>query len=464
MEDFKAGLSGIRGIVGETLSDEAVFNLGLAFAGLYKGKILIGRDTRPSGKKFSRVLIEAVTKSGREAIDFGILPTPALLLLVKKMKAGGGIMITASHNPEGWNGLKFINSKGFFLNPQQFRKFLCSFKKNKSRFQYKALVSEKKFSAKTAKSCGIQALDSHIQAVIQHLDGELIKKRKFKVGIDPVNGAGAVITRKFLEKLNCRVFSINETPDGRFGRPPEPLSRNLKNLSRLVKKRHLDLGFAQDPDADRLALVSERGIPIGEEYTLPLAFKAWMKKFSQTAFKRKPAIVINLATTRMIDDVARGTNWKVWRTKVGEVNVVRKMKEIGALFGGEGNGGVICPSINWARDSLVGMGLILELLASSNQTISKLRDAIPRYHRFNDKIEVSSAKNKGIFSVFKKLIKKRTKNCKVSFSDGIRVEGENFWWLVRPSNTEPVIRIMGETKDKGKAETLLESLKKELKG
>jgi len=458
MENLKISLSGIRGVVGDTLTHESVFDLGLAFAKSCKGKILIGRDTRPSGEIFSRVLTEAIRRRGKESIDLGILPTPTVLLGVRKMKAGGGIIITASHNPPAWNGLKLVNSQGLFFNSQELKRFLDNLEKVKKGHREKAKPGRLKHS----KFYGSQVIDAHINAVLKQINQDLIKKRRFRVGIDPVNGAGVLVVRRFLEKLNCQVYSINENPNGKFGRPPEPLPQNLGGLSKLVKKHHLDLAFAQDPDADRLAVVSERGVPIGEEYTLALAFQGWLRRVKDKPLKNGRAIVINLATSRMVEDVAKEANWEVWRTKVGEANVIEKMKKIGASFGGEGNGGVICPLINWGRDSLVGMGLILEFIVYGDKTISELIGKMPRYHRFNAKIEISSSKIKKIFKVFTEELKPVLKKYKLSFSDGIRVEGKDFWWLVRPSNTEPVIRIMGETKSSQKSKALMESFKKRL--
>ncbi len=460
MENFKISLSGIRGIIGENLFRDTIFDLASAFSKFSRGKILIGRDTRPSGRQFSQTAIKAVKTTGRKAIDLGILPTPTVLLLVKKMRAAGGMIITASHNPSNWNGLKLVNSQGSFLNSRDLRRFLGHFEKLKKEQGHK---KEKLPLSKHVKFCGTKAIDTHIQTVLKHIDCQVIKKKGFRVGIDPINGAGAVISRKFLEKLNCRVFSINENPNGRFGRGPEPLPQNLMELSQLVKKHNLDLAFAQDPDADRLAIVSERGIPIGEEYSLALAFQGWLNRFEERRLQGKRTVVINLATSQMVEDMARKSDWKVWRTRVGEVNVVEKMKETGASFGGEGNGGVICPLINWGRDSFAGMGLILELAASSRKTIHQLTGELPGYYRFNDKVKISSSRGGEVFKVFKKKLKGQLKNCKVNFSDGIRAEGNKFWWLVRLSNTEPVIRIMGEAQTTHKAKALLSSLKRRLR-
>ncbi len=459
MEKLKISLSGIRGIIGEGLDDKFVFNLGMALAKSLKGKILVGRDSRPSGEKFSRLLIKAIEEAGGKVVNLGILPTPTLLLAVRKLKAGGGIIITASHNPSEWNGFKLVNSQGLFFNTRQFKGLLDNLEKINNRALNKTVKNIKV----NLKLYGEKVIEYHIQEVIKHIAAEKIKKMKFKVGIDPVNGAGAVISRNFLERLNCKVYSINENPDGNFNRGPEPLPQNLEHLSRLVKENRLDLAFAQDPDADRLAVVSNSGEPIGEEYTLALAFKGWLNNLIDKNIKVKKDVVVNLATSRMVEDIAQEAGWKVWRTKVGEANVVEKMKEIGASFGGEGNGGVICSLINPARDSIVGMGLILGLVASENRKISELKESIPRYYRFSEKIKISFLKNADVSKLLKKEFKPLFKNYMVNFTDGIRVAGENFWWLIRPSNTEPVIRIMGETKSHRESREMVEILKGELK-
>ena len=356
--------------------------------------------------------------------------------MTRKLKAAGSIIITASHNPREWNGLKFVRCDGTFLNASEAKKFYDIY--------YKTKPIPKKPTPKRKINFQKNAIDLHIKEVLKHLDVKSIRTRKFKVAIDYCNGTGAVSTPKFLKKLGCKVFPINTNPDGKFAHNPEPTPKNLAQLSKLVKRTKADVGFAQDPDADRLAVVSEAAKPIGEENTLTLAVKYVLSG------SKKQRVVVNLSTSRMIDDIAKEFSAKVYRTAVGETNVVNKMRKINAIIGGEGNGGVIYPAVNFGRDSFVAMGLILQYMAASKEKISKLVSLIPQYKMVKVKFECSAGKTPAIIS----RVKKKFGHQKINYLDGVRIDWPDSWVHIRPSNTEPIIRIIAEAKSINKARQL----------
>jgi len=439
-------VSGYRGIWGESLTEEIAFEYGLAFAKIIKNKggkkILVGRDTRKTGINILKSLICAFKKEGLKIEHIGIIPTPSILLLVKKLKYDGGIMITASHNPPEYNGLKFIMNTGLFASSKEIDSIENA--KENTDEDLSSLSQIKINENKTAKFQKI-----HIEEILKNINTNLIRKAKFKVALDPINGAGSVITQKLLKKLNCEVYVINGKENGKFTHGAEPLPKNLKQIAKAVKQSGSDIGFAQDPDADRLAVIDEKGKILSEEYTLVLAIK--------NIFSKKTSdVVVNMSTSRMNDDIVSALGKKVIRVKVGELNVVNKIIEIGAIIGGEGNGGVIYPKINMARDSLVGIALILELMAKEKKSISSIVNDIPRYILKKDKIIFRNNLNE----IYEKL---KLKWSKIHFNnlDGIRFDWKDYSWIhIRPSNTEPIIRIYSEAKDENRANYLIEEVKK----
>ncbi|MBN2041529.1 MAG: phosphoglucosamine mutase [Spirochaetes bacterium] len=432
MSQLMKSVSGIRGIVGETFTPELIIRVASAFSRYTKkGTIVIGRDTRPTGETISKMLESALVYSGCNVINIGIVPTPTTELMVKELKADGGIMISASHNPVEWNAFKLINRTGTFLNAKEIQKFFELMEKDSS------YVLWNKFG-KT--SFNDSSFAVHIKKVLKAVNADVIQKKKYKVVLDSVNGAGSEITQALLSELNCEVVPLYCDINSTFPRGAEPTPENLKVLARTVKKYSADVGFAQDPDADRLAVVDENGKPIGEENTLALVTEHLLSK-------KKGKVVINLSTTKAIEDIAVKYGSVAKRTKVGEINVTEEMRKSSARIGGEGNGGVISPQINMGRDSLAGIGYILEMMAENRKTVSDLVKSIPQYVMKKGKIDLKKGKDN---SQILKDISGQFGNEKISSIDGLRIDFKNHpefkggWVHLRPSNTEPVFRIISE--------------------
>lgn len=432
-------LSGVRGIAGKSLTTEVAGRFGRAFgAWLKKGKVVVGRDSRVSGPELEKAVVAGLVSTGCRVIKLGIVPTPTCQVMVEELKAAGGVVITASHNPAPWNGLKFIGAEGTFLNQKGARRMLAAYRKDDVRLV--ARGREKKVETdRTAVSC-------HLRRVLAVVNPRLIRKRKFKVGLDSVNGAGAESALRLLRRLGARVEAINVIPNGRFPHEPEPTPTNLTSIARLVKEKGCDVGFAQDPDADRLVLVDERGEILSEEYTLVLAAL-------QVLPRRRGLVVVNLSTSRMIEDAAAMFGCRVKRTPVGEIRVVEGMKKFRAVFGGEGNGGVIDPRVHYGRDSLVGMALVLQLLAESGKTVTELSKIVPDYHRVKKKVESDPEKR----DLLRRELKKRFTGGKINTADGVRISWPDSWLHVRPSGTEPAVRVIAEAREEGEAERLADS-------
>ena len=342
-------VSGIRGIVGDGINPQIVLNFAAKFGEFIssefpgKKKIIVGRDSRISGIALKKAAISGLLGVGIEVLDIDLIPTPTLLYNVKRLKASGGIVITASHNPGEWNALKLVGPEGEFLNEKEAKKFFS--------------MQEKDISWIPAKNYGNleiykKAVKNHIDGVlsISRIDLDLIKKRNFKVALDCVNGGASLAFEEFLNTLNVEIYPIFCNPNGEFKRIPEPRAENLRVLAKKVKETGADIGFATDPDGDRISIVSDEGIPIGEEYTIAIATKAVLSK-------NKGAVVVNLSTTKSVEDIARRAGVPFYRSPVGEANVVKVMKEKKAVIGGEGNGGVINPEIQYTRDGMGAMAL-----------------------------------------------------------------------------------------------------------
>ncbi|MFH1539558.1 MAG: phosphoglucosamine mutase, partial [bacterium] len=363
VKTLKISISGVRGVIGDTLTPELLSSFSESF-GTYLdgGLVVIGRDTRTSGEMVSYAVVAGLTSSGCAVIDLGIVPVPTVQMMVRHFRARGGIAITASHNPAQWNALKFIRDDGCFLNNHQARDLLGIYHQGEVRRAPAGMIPS------PLKVQGTTKL--HAEAIIEKF-GKL-KGKKLRVAVDCVNGAGSVMSPGFLRELGCDVVELHTEPDGHFPRPPEPLPQNLKKLCETVRKEKADIGFAQDADADRLAIVDERGKPIGEEYTLAIAVDFVLRR-------EKGTVVVNLSTSRAIDDIAANHKCKIVRTKIGEINVVERMKSEDAVIGGEGNGGVIYPAVNYGRDSFVGMAIVLHHVKQSRKKISALAASLPQY-------------------------------------------------------------------------------------
>jgi phosphomannomutase len=420
-------ISGIRGIVGETLTPQVVISHTKAFLDLLKAKkIVIGRDSRPTGEAITELVCSVCSLCGVEVADAGLATTPTVELLVESLKASGGIIVTASHNPIEWNALKFLNGNGMFLGPDEAKELFA-----------KADAYAKKESISNGDEMHIKAT-----LALPFIDTQKIKERKFKVAIDAVNGAGSFAMPKLLEHLGCEVVKIHCEPNGIFPRGAEPLQENLSDLSKAVKENKCDIGFALDPDADRCAIVDGSGKPIGEEYTLAIAAETVLERDA------KP-LSINLSTSRMCEDLAEKFGVKCYRAAVGEINVSLDMMEHGCIVGGEGNGGVILPALHYGRDSLVSAALVLDLLARHGIKVSDWVKSHPSYTMLKKKFEI-----KNPVSIAMEKAKKTFSSWNADERDGLWLGNGKSFVHLRASNTEPVIRIIAEAPSAEEAETL----------
>jgi len=434
---LKISISGVRGVIGQSLTPTLLTRFAQAF-GTHTGSgtIVVGRDPRTSGEMVKHAVIAGILSSGGRVVDIGVCPVPTVQLQVRRRKASGGIAITASHNPAEWNALKFIGSNGLFLDGGQARELLDIYHQG----EYTKVNGDEIRTVEEVSG----ATDTHIKAIIDAVGPLPSGKRRLKVVLDSCNGAGSIVGPKLLEALGAEVVPINVTPDGSFPRPAEPVPENLGDLCEAVEQHGADVGFAQDMDADRLAIVSEQGIPIGEDYTLVLA--------ALYVLGQQPGpVVANLSTTSALADVANKFGCPLFLTKIGEVNVTDKMQQANAVIGGEGNGGVIYPRINFARDSLVGMALVLHLLADSGKTITQLVDQFPRYTVVKEKMLCPSEKIPAVL----KMLRQKYEKFPLDTRDGVKVTLPEGWFLVRGSNTEPIVRVVAESQSESQAREIV---------
>ena len=431
--------SGLRGIAEDHFNPELIDNYISAFISTQNIKsCVIGRDGRPSGKQISQWVIDSFHKNGINVENCGLATTPTMQVMTEKENFDGGIVITASHNPSEYNGLKFLQKDGTFLSPEQCEELFKAVDRNVSIEPPYSLGVVSDYST---------ANEEHIDKVLaaKCIDTDNIRKNNFKVVIDAVNGAGSFILPMLCERLDCEVIPMNCSGDGYFSRIPEPLAENLDALEQKVLEVGADIGFATDPDGDRLSIVSNKGKAIGEEYTLVLAVKNYLN-FQESM------VVTNLSTSMMLDNI---TN-KTIRTRIGEAHVVQKMNELNISIGGEGNGGVILKEVHLGRDSLVAVSMILSLLSISGKSISDEISSIPKYLMVKDKILLNSKIDfDSLESIF---------DCdEINKDDGIKFIWPNKWIHIRKSNTEPIIRIFAEAPTKDKVDELINTLKNYLK-
>ncbi|MEK7775296.1 MAG: phosphoglucosamine mutase [Candidatus Zixiibacteriota bacterium] len=430
-----ASTSGIRGIVGTGITPQIVTNYAAAFGTwLKKGKVVIGRDSRPSGDIYIRAAIAGLTSVGIDVIDVGIVPTPTVEIAVHDLKAAGGICITASHNPAQWNAMKFFNARGEFITPEQYQEFSAIYESGKYDFK-----PYDKLGKVTTQDGWIR---THIRKTlaVKTVNRSAIKRAKFRVVVDCINGAGSTALPLLLEELGVRVIRLNCEGDGNFVREPEPIPKNLAQVGKVVKQKKAHCGLVTDPDADRLAIVDELGRPIGEELTLAIAVKQVLKS-------QKGPTVINLSTSKVTADTAESCGSKVYYSKVGESNVVQMMREKKAVIGGEGNGGVIYPSFHAGRDSLIAAALVLSCLAEEKLTMSRLAGSLPTYYT-----EKAKGALVGDFSLrlatFELTARELIGDYTVDRRDGLRFDFSAGWVQIRTSNTEPIFRVIVETNNK----------------
>jgi len=439
-------ISGARGIVGESMTPHLALHYGLALGTyLEGGVVVVGGDSRTSHDCLKSAAASGLMAAGCDVIDIGICPTPTVGIAIRNLKARGGIAVTASHNPVQWNGLKVFNRKGEFITPQQFDIF--------QRILSQPLLPLSEWKQVGSYGRYDKAADDHISRVLK-LDAvnvRKIKRRKFKVVIDCVNGGGSIPGPALLEKLGCNVTAINCDPDGRFPRGPEPVPAHLTQLRRKVLEKKADIGFALDPDADRLAIVSNEGKAIGEEHTLAIALHAVLSQ-------RRSPVVVNMSTSRMCQDAAEKYGCKFYRSRVGEANVVELMRKKRSAIGGEGNGGVIFPASHYGRDSLVAIALVLQHLSESGKPVSDATKDYPNYVINKDKGELPVD-----FDIKLEKLKAKLSDVNIDETDGIRIDYSDSWVQVRKSNTEPIFRVIAEARTKPKARDLVRTIKDLLK-
>ncbi len=446
MEDrLIVSVSGVRGIVGGSLTPQVAREFGRAFGTMLgAGKtVAIGRDTRPSGPELQGAVTAGLLDTGVNVVDLAVASTPAIALMTRLLAADGGVVVTASHNPGEYNGIKFLQPTGTGLTAADASKL-------------KGVWQARRFATVEQDQRGRKSQDAgagarHVETVAKCCDASAVAAARFKVVLDSVNGAGSLETPMLLERLGCELVHLNCEPTGDFAHPPEPVAENLAELCEVVKGQGAAVGFAQDADADRLAIVDENGVFIGEEYTLALA----------TAFvlsKRRGKVATNMVTSRMIDDVAEAAGCEVIRTPTGEANVVEGMLAHECIFGGEGGGGVIEPRVVLVRDSLVAIAYVLQYMAETGRAMSELVARIPRYVMIKTKIPCGAGAAEKVAVAVRKVFETR-EDAAFNETDGLRVALPDAWVCARASNTEPIMRIIAEAGSRDVAEALVKKVR-----
>jgi phosphomannomutase len=442
-------VSGVRGVVGTSLTPELVARFAASFgswarAGGGPTRVVVGRDSRVSGPMLHRVVIGALQSVGCDVIDIGLAPTPTVQLAVEHHHAAGGLAITASHNPIEWNALKFIGPDGLFLDAAAGAAMRTFMDEGPRYVGWDALG---------ALSVDGEAIARHIALVLQlpYVDVPGIRARRFRVALDGCHGAGGAIMPALLAELGCEVFAIGMETDGRFPRPPEPVAEQLGDLGALVSRTNAAVGFATDPDVDRLAVVDETGRAIGEDWTLALAARVVLGQ-------RAGPVVTNLSTSRILDDVAAERGQVVTRAPVGEVNVALAMQRVGAVVGGEGNGGVILPDLHLGRDAPAGAALVLQLLHETAEPLSATIARYPRYAIVKDKLDRPAVPLDAVYAALEAAFP----DAVADTQDGLRLTWSDRWLHVRPSGTEPIVRVIAEGPTSASAQGLVAIARQEL--
>ncbi len=437
-------ISGVRGLTDSHLTPKISSIYARALhTSLPDGVIMAGRDSRPSGDMILHAMTEELVGLGRTVIQCGVVPTPTVQFMVHNTEAVGGFIVTASHNPVEWNGIKFLRPDSTFFHPEECQDLFNTVDQN--------------VELKKSKEAGIvwpeqNAIQKHVIACasISCIDLNRIQRRKFKVVIDAVNGAGAIALPNMLEALGCEVIELNCEPDGNFTRGTEPLPENLNDLSAMVKNHNADAGFAVDPDADRLAVVNEHGEPLGEEYTLVLAADGYINETG-----KKERFVVNLSTSLALEKLAHKNGSTVERSAVGEINVVNKMNEVNSNLGGEGNGGVILKECHLGRDSMVGATMVLNRMSQTENTLSEIHRTLPIFKIVKDKISVDTIDSDELIDKVSNLFNDADKND----LDGIKFTWDDKWVHLRRSNTEPIMRIYAEAPSEDQALELVSKIR-----
>ncbi|NJD09990.1 MAG: phosphoglucosamine mutase [Gemmatimonadetes bacterium] len=452
--DLMVSVSGVRGRVGDGLTPEVVARFAAAFGaylrettGEARPLVVLGRDSRPTGPMLLQAVKAGLQSVGCDVIDAGLIPTPTTLFAIRHHRAAGGIVVTASHNPVEWNALKFASRVGMFLDAEEapaMRAFVADREIRRARWHELGTVT-----------VDAHAVDRHLAAVLRipYLDLDGLRKRRFRVVLDCVRGAGGVILPRLLEALGCDVVGLNLEPDGRFPRAPEPVAENLGELETAVRAAGADVGFATDPDADRLSLVSDAGRAIGEDFTLALA--------AQLVLQHRPGpVVTNLSTSRVLEDVANAAGVALLRAPVGEINVARAMERAGAVIGGEGNGGVILPDVHLTRDAAVAVALVLQLLLERARPLSALVAEHTPYTIVKDKLPRDAGSLEDAYATLERELGAPLSDRQ----DGLRLDWpeERRWLHLRASGTEPILRIIAEAPSPEAARELVERARQAL--
>ncbi len=450
-----ASISGIRGTLGKTvgqdLTENDVIAFVSAFAILMKGKgrskVVVGRDARASGRWITKIVIDVLTERGISVVDLDLATTPTIEMAVVKEKAVGGIIISASHNPIEWNGLKFLNAKGEIVDETQGKKILELYRQPKS--------SKEKKSKKGKVTAKKNYEDFHIRKILELplVHAKNVKQKNFTVVVDGINSTGGIVMPKLLRRLGVKkIISLNAKPTGKFAHTPEPLPQNLTGLAHAVCKHKADLGIAVDPDVDRLVFFDEKGNCFGEEYTIVA--------IADYVLSHTPGnTVSNLSSSRALADVTKSLGGKYSASPVGLMHVIREMKKTRAIFGGEGNGGVVYPRLHYGRDALVGTALFLSYIAEANAPVSQLRSRYPKYEMAKEKLALAHMDDAE--KIFLR-IKKIAKGGKIDTRDGVKIDFPDSWVHIRRSNTEPLVRIYTEAPTKTRAEALAGEWKRKL--
>lgn len=434
-------ISGLRGVIGSELTPDVAIRYASAFCSeAPAGPIAVSRDGRVSGPMLLDAVASAICANGRKCVDLGVASTPTIGAYIRQSGLAGGIQISASHNPPQYNGMKLFSPEGRVLPAEPGSRVLDSYKNRRTGWaNYGDLGVRER--------CDDPHL-GHLNLVLATVDPEAIRKKSFKVLLDSNHGAGAVLGRRLLQALGCQVVILGETPDGNFEHPPEPLAENLRTVSPRIAAEGFDIGFCQDPDADRLAVIDECGVFIGEEYTAVLCM---MRALMQGT----GALVTNCASSNMTRWLAEKNGVPFFQSKVGEANVVDVMQKNGAIYGGEGSGGPIDPRVGYIRDSFVGMAQTLDLMAATQKSVSELVNQLPRYAMIKDKMTLSNEQlNSSIATLSEKLHAKS-----ISSEDGIRLDFADSWLLLRSSNTEPIVRLIAEADSEDAAQQLIQKAK-----
>jgi len=440
-------VSGLRGLVGQSLTPPVAARYAAAFGQWLKGAkpdgsphVVLGRDSRPSGQMIEMAAMAGLVSVGCEVTSLGIVTTPSVAIMTEHLQADGGMVVTASHNPIAWNGIKALRPDGVAPPPDQAAQIIDRFKTDQVSYAQVERLIPLKHNADTHRV--------HVDRVTGHLDVQAIRTRKLKVVLDSVHGAGGAAAVMLLDQLGVELVHLFAQPTGHFPHPPEPTKENLTHLCDKVREHQADIGFAQDPDADRLAVVDEQGCYIGEEYTLALACLHLLNRQDR---QPDPVVVTNLSTSRMLDDIAKQAHARVIRTPVGEANVAAAIRQHHAVAGGEGNGGIIWPKVIHVRDSIAGIGLLLELLVQKNLPLSAIAAEIPRYAIVKDKVNIQP----GMAQECTEKLCNYFASEKLDLQDGVRVDWADRWVHVRPSNTEPILRIIAEADTQATAKQLI---------